>query len=218
MPENRKKVVIVTAASSGLGAGTARDLAARGWNVVLFARSERVESMAGEIGGLAVRGDITCEDDLAALVGTAIDTFGRIDDLVLSTGNPAKGGLHDLTRRDWHEGLCLALLPLVSLTRLLVPVFSRAGSGSIVTISSHAATQPNVKFPISGPLRSRLEFYRMAAREHAHFGNRINPVMPGFIDNRAISEEWLARIPAGRYRTIDELTGVVEFLLSDASA
>lgn len=214
----QKKTAIITAAGSGLGAGTARYLSKRGWQLALLARSEQVMILAEELGAVAIRGDITQEADLARLVDVAVDAFGSIDGAVISTGHPKKGDLLGLTAQEWHAGLDLAVMPLATLLRLLLPVFRRAGGGAIVTISSHAATQPHKKFAVSGALRAALSNYtRLVAREYASDGIRINSVMPGFIDNRPIDDEWLMKIPAGRYGTVDELAGVVEFFLSNQS-
>ena len=82
-------VVLVTAASQGIGAGVARHLAARGWSVALLARSAGVESLAGELGGIAVRGSITDAAALEQLAERAVSRWGRIDAVVNNTGHPA---------------------------------------------------------------------------------------------------------------------------------
>ncbi|MFE0017316.1 SDR family oxidoreductase [Mesorhizobium sp. NPDC059054] len=218
MTDKARKTAIITAAGSGLGAGCARYLAKRGWRLALLARSDQVIELARELDGIAVCGDITNASDLRHLVDTAVEEFGMIDGAVISTGHPRKGELLGLTSQEWHTGLDLTVMPLAVLLGLLLPVFRKSGGGSIVTISSHAAVQPNRKFAVSGALRAALSNYtRLVAREYAGDGVRVNSIMPGFIDNRPIDQDWLAKIPAGRYGTVDELAGVVEFFLSDQS-
>jgi NAD(P)-dependent dehydrogenase (short-subunit alcohol dehydrogenase family) len=90
-----------------MGAACARELAARGYRVALFARSEGVESLARELRGRATRGDIASGDDLDRFVADALSAWGRIDAVVVSTGHPPKGPLLALADADWHAGLDL---------------------------------------------------------------------------------------------------------------
>ncbi|HYQ83118.1 MAG TPA: SDR family NAD(P)-dependent oxidoreductase, partial [Rubrobacter sp.] len=83
-----KKVAVVTAAGSGMGAACARELSRRGYRVVLMSPSGRAEDLADELGGLGLRGSVTEVGDLESLVGEALDRYGRIDGVVNSTGHP----------------------------------------------------------------------------------------------------------------------------------
>ncbi|MEO1590732.1 MAG: SDR family NAD(P)-dependent oxidoreductase [Cyanobacteria bacterium J06632_22] len=82
-------VAIVTAASRGIGAGCARQLAAVGYRVALLARSASVLNLAESLRGIAVQGSMTEADVLSRLVSQTLDTWGRIDGVVLSFGDPA---------------------------------------------------------------------------------------------------------------------------------
>ena len=87
-----RAVCIVTGASSGIGAATARQLSGLGAEVVLAARrTDRIDALARELpGAVAVTTDVTAPDGLERLVATALDTFGRVDVLVNNAGQ----GLH----------------------------------------------------------------------------------------------------------------------------
>ncbi|WP_334174278.1 SDR family oxidoreductase [Pseudoxanthobacter sp.] len=211
-----RRVALVTAAGSGIGAGAARRLAADGWQVVLFGRSQAVETLAAQTGGHAIRGDIARPDDLARLVRETVETFGRIDGAVVSTGHTAHGDLIALTDEDWHAGLDMLLMPVVRLSRLLVPLFLKAGHGSVVAVSSFAAVEPDPDFPVSSALRAALSSYvKLLARRYAADGIRVNSVLPGFIDSFPERDDRVARIPAGRYGRVEELAATIAFLLSD---
>lgn len=213
------KVAIVTAASKGLGGGSARRLAELGWKVVLFARSEEVERLAAELGGIGVRGDIANPADLERLVQVALDAHGHIDGAVISTGHSGKGDLVAIPDAVWHEGLDLLLMPVVRLARLLVPEFQKQGRGSVVAVSSFAAIEPDPDFPVSAALRAALSSYvKLFARRYAAENIRMNAVLPGFIDSLPAKEDRMRRIPAGRYGRVDELASTVAFLLSDDSS
>ena len=85
------RVAIVTAASRGIGAACARQLAADGYHVALMARSEQVRAVAEEVDGFAVRGDLTQPRDIARLIDAVGERWGRLDVLVNNAGDAARG-------------------------------------------------------------------------------------------------------------------------------
>jgi NAD(P)-dependent dehydrogenase (short-subunit alcohol dehydrogenase family) len=212
-------VVIVTAASKGIGAGVARFLSSRGYRLSLFARSDDVSTLADELRGMATQGSVQHEDDLRKLVKETLKTFGRIDALVNNTGHPAKGDLLSLGDEDWQEGFELILRSVIQLARLITPVMQNQGGGSIVNVSSYAAVRPELERPISSVFRAGLSAWtRLHAEYGAPYGIRVNSVLPGFIETRPQAAPPVATIPLGRYGQVEELARTVAFLLSsDAS-
>jgi NAD(P)-dependent dehydrogenase (short-subunit alcohol dehydrogenase family) len=211
-----RKVALVTAASRGMGAACARELAARGYALGLLARSAAVGELAGELGGFAVRGSVDRAGDLEALVAAALGRHGRIDAVVVNTGHAAKGELLELTDDDWHRGLDLLLLPAIRLARLAVPAMLERGAGAFVTISSFAAAEPGLRFPVSGAVRAALgNFAKLFAQRYARFGLRMNNVLPGWVDTYPVDAESLAAIPAARAAGAEEVARVVAFLAGD---
>ena len=212
------KVALVTAASQGIGAGIARHLASRGWSVALLARSGAVDTLARELGGIAVRGSITEADALEHLVTAAVARWGRIDGVVNNTGHPAKGDPLALTDADWENGYHLILESVFRLTRLTVPVMERQGAGAIVTISSYAAVRPDATRPVSSVFRAALSAWTrlMAERLAPHI--RVNALLPGFVDTHAVDPATVATIPLGRPARASEIATAAEFLLSDAGS
>jgi NAD(P)-dependent dehydrogenase (short-subunit alcohol dehydrogenase family) len=210
-------VAIITASSSGIGAACARELAARGYRVVLMARSQEVETLAATLGGKGVRGDVASAADLERLVTTALDSYGRIDVLVNNTGHVAKGDLLSISDTSWEEGLTLLLLNVVRLARLVVPVMEKQGSGAIVNISSLWAAQPHLDAPVSSVFRAGLgAFTKLFADRYGPVGIRMNCVLPGFVEEAAPA--FVAATPLGRPATPEEVGRVVAFLASsDAS-
>ena len=89
----RQRVAIVTAASRGIGAACARQLAADGYHVALMARSEQVLAVAEEVNGFAVRGDLTQPPDIARLIEAVGGRWGRLDVLMNNGGDPPRGDL-----------------------------------------------------------------------------------------------------------------------------
>ena len=216
MTDHTKKIAIVTAASSGLGLAAARALTAAGWTLVVMSRSPEIELVADELGATAIRGDITDPAALKRLVQTALDLHGRIDGAMINTGHAAKGELLEISDENWHSALDIVLMPTVRLTRLLMPVFRAQGGGAIVSMSSFAAEQPDLVYPLSSAFRASLaSFMKLCVDRHAIEGLRINAVLPGFMDNYPVQEANAQKVPAGRYGKVQELGETVAFLLSD---
>lgn len=208
-------VALVTAASKGMGAACARELAARGYRVRLLARSADVEVLARELGGGATRGSVDSAEDLARFVRETMAAHGRIDAVVNNTGNPPKGPLLELTDADWHAGLDMLLLNVVRMARLVTPVMRAQGGGAFVNVSTFAAFEPDARFPVSSSLRAALgSFCKLYADQEAKHGIRMNNVLPGFIDTRPVNEAIRATIPAARYGRAEEIAKTVAFLLS----
>ncbi len=213
------RVALVTAASRGVGAACARRLAADGHRVALLARSPEVEELAAELGGIAVRGDVTEAADLQRLAAAALAAWDRIDAVVLNTGHPAKGDLLAISDAAWRDGLDLLLLSVLRLAREVTPVFERQGGGAWVNVSSLWAAEPNLDGPVSSTLRAGLSaLTKLYADRYAACGVRMNTVLAGFFDSYPVADEVRARIPLRRAASVDEIAAAVAFLLSPAAS
>ncbi len=213
------KTVIITAASSGIGLGAAQTMAAAGWNLVLMSRSDAIHGVAKKLGATAMRGDVTNPDDLAALVELAVQRHGQIDGAIVNTGHAPKGEILEIPDADWHSGLDMVLMPTVRMVSLLAPLFAARKSGALVSVSSFAAREPDLTYPLSTVFRAALASYlKLCVARHGHEGWRINAVLPGFMDNYPAQEASLARIPAARHgKVADELGATIAFLLSEGA-
>src|SRR5689334_9128222 len=112
--KNDKPVVLITAASKGIGRAIAEHLAGE-WTVVLLARSESIVQRAESLGGLGVQGSVANPDDLARFVSAAVERYGRIDAVVNNTGHPAKGELFSISDAEWQQGFELILESVIRL-------------------------------------------------------------------------------------------------------
>jgi NAD(P)-dependent dehydrogenase (short-subunit alcohol dehydrogenase family) len=212
------KVALVTAAGSGMGAAIARKLAHLGYKVAILSSSGRGEALATELGGVGVTGSNQKTADLQRLVDSAMDSFGGIDAVVNSAGHGPKGKILEISDDDWHLAMDVYLLNVVRIARLVTPILQSRGGGSIINISTFAAFEPDRAFPTSGALRASLaSFTKMFADEYAPANIRMNNILPGFIDSFPEEEEYRARIPMGRYGTMNEIAATVAFLLSDGA-
>jgi len=213
-----KKVAVVTAASKGMGAACAKELAQRGYDLVLMSRSETILELADTLQGIGLQGDVTNPDDLKRVVDSAFKRYGRIDAVVNNTGHPAKGDLLKISDQEWHHGLDLLLLNVVRIARLVVPMMEKHG-GSIVNISSFGAREPSLDFPLSSSLRGALSaFTKLFSDRYANQGIRMNNVLPGFVDSYPIDNETKENIPMQRSGSVKEIAKTVAFLLLDDSS
>jgi NAD(P)-dependent dehydrogenase (short-subunit alcohol dehydrogenase family) len=211
-----EKVAIITAAGKGVGAAIARELADSGYQVSLLSNSGGALELANELGGVGMTGSVTEPADLAKLVDSTMEKYGRIDAVVNNTGHPPKGELLDISDDEWRLGLDLLILNVIRMARLVTPIFVNQGGGAMVNISTFSAFEPELAFPVSSTLRAGLaSFAKLYANRYAEAGIRVNNVLPGYMDNYPESEENLARIPMKRYAQVEEIAKTVRFLLSD---
>lgn len=212
------RVVLVTAAGSGMGAAIARHLAGEGARIAILSASGRGEALARDLGGFGMTGSVLVADDIERFVAGSVAHFGRIDAVVNSAGHGPKGDLLDLTDADWSLGMDHYLLNVVRMCRAVTPHLIAGGGGAIVNISTYAAFEPEAAFPTSGVFRAGLAaFTKLYCDRHAAAGIRMNNILPGFIDSLPEKEDRRARIPMGRYGTMAEIAATVAFLLSEGA-
>lgn len=134
-----QRVAVITGASSGIGAATARILAAQGFHVVAVARrSDRIQTLASEIGGTAIVADVTDQ----AAVETLASKVDRVDVLVNNAGG-ARGlaPVADADLEHWRWMWETNVIGTLRVTRALLPKLIDSGDGLIVTVTSVAALE-----------------------------------------------------------------------------
>ena len=214
-----RKVALITAGGSGMGADAAMRLAADGYAVAILSSSGKGEALAGELGGVGVTGSNRSTEDLQRLADAAMERWGRIDVLVNSAGHGPKGPVLEISDEDWHTGMEVYLLNVIRPARIAAPVMVAQGGGAIVNISTFATFEPDPLFPTSGVFRAGLAaFTKLFADKYAADNVRMNNILPGFIDSLPETEDRRARIPMGRYGKAGEVSGLVAYLASDEAA
>lgn len=246
------RVAIVTGAGrrTGIGYAIARNLAERGANVVItdlcrrpqqaaeeHARAE-LNSIAGEIHGLAIEADITQPDDIAILIERTLETYDQIDIFVNNAGICITKPLLETSLAEWD------LTQRVNLQSVFLcgnaaarQMIKQGNGGSIINMSSISGKEgwPNFgsytasKFAVIG-------LTQVLARELAAHNIRVNAVCPGLVDTglnaqivgelatirhgdaAQIEDDQLKRVPLGRYATPDDVAQTVGFLVSPAAA
>ena len=213
-----EKVAVVTAGGSGMGAATARRLAADGYRVAILSSSGKGEALAAELGGIGVTGSNLVAEDVKRLVDLTMEKWGRVDALVNSAGHGPRAPILEITDEDWHRGMEVYFLAAVRPIRLVAPIMAAQGRGAIVNISTAWAFQPSAMFPTSAVFRAGLAgFTKIFADDYAAKGVRINNVLPGWIDSLPATEERRESVPMGRYGRAEEVAATVAFLLSEGA-
>lgn len=213
------KVAMIIGGGSGMGAAAVRKLAKSGFEVAVMSSSGKGEALGRELGGLGFTGSNLSPDDLKRFTDATMQRFGRIDALVNGAGHGPKGDVLDMSDADWHQGMEVYLLNVVRATRLVTPIMQAQKSGAIVNISTYATFEPEAAFPTSGVFRAGLAaFTKLFCDKYAAEGLRMNNVLPGFIDSLPEKDDRRARIPMGRYGTVEEVAELIAFLADEKSS
>lgn len=216
---NQQKVALVMAGGSGMGAESAKRLAADGYLVGILSSSGKGEALAAELGGIGITGSNQSTEDMQRLVDLAMEKWDRIDVLVNSAGHGPRAPVLELTDEDWHTGMEVYFLNVVRATRLVTPIMQAQKSGAIINISTFAAFEPDPVFPTSGVFRAGLAAFTKLFSDHYAAENvRMNNVLPGFIDSLPEKQEFRDRIPMERYGKSEEIAATVAFLASEGGA
>ncbi len=177
------KIAVVTGASAGIGAATARELADAGATLVLVARrGDRLEALAKEIGNDSVflAADMALDETPQQLLDFVIGKFGRCDIIVNNAAILRPGKLEDFDLADLRPMIAVNYESVVRTCHLFALAMKAAGSGQIINISSIGA---NISAPgsgIYGGLKRALEMYSDSLRtELAGTGVRVSIVSPG---------------------------------------
>jgi glucose 1-dehydrogenase len=228
------KVIVITGAAQGLGAATADVLAAAGATLMLLdLKQEELEKVAQQLRTQGVEVavstcDIASEEAVERARGETERRFGRCDGLVNNAGVVGFTPLEDLTLADWNRLISVNLTG----TFLCIKHFGRMmlaqGSGSIVTVTSTAASIPQSKSGSYSPSKAgAMILARQAGMEWGRRGIRSNVVSPGamwtpmtkpFQSDPAAVERRSALIASGRIADPHETANVIAFLLSDLAS
>lgn len=204
-PTSDQPVLLITGASSGIGAATARLAAAEGWRVALAARSrERLEGLAGELGGperaLAAECDVTEWDDQQRLVAGVLEAYGRIDVAFANAGfGGARGFLKD-TPEHWKAMVLTNVYGAALTVRATIPALKQSRGHLLLT--SSVAGRRVLPGSLYSCTKHAVTAMGEAARQDLHgSGVRVTLIEPGmtdtpFFDNRpseALEAEDIAR-------------------------
>ena len=211
-----KKVAVLIAAGTGMGADAAKILAKNKFKVAILSSSGKGERLAKKLNGIGLTGSNLNTIDIKNLVDVVIKKWGRIDVLINSAGHGPKGEILKISDEQWIKGMEIYLLNVIRATKLVTPIMKKQKNGSIINISTYAVFEPEKSFPTSGVMRAGLSaFTKIYADEYAKFNIRMNNILPGFIDSLVANEKIIKRIPLKRQGKVKEISAVINLLASN---
>jgi meso-butanediol dehydrogenase/(S,S)-butanediol dehydrogenase/diacetyl reductase len=222
------KVVIVTGAGSGIGAGTARRFLKEGAFVTLNGRREHKlkETLAGfdSARSLVHPGDVSDENYIKRLVEDTVTTFGKLDVFVNNAAMAIFGPFENTTTEDWRKVLATDLDSVFFAAREALPHLLQT-KGSLINVSSVSGLGGDWGMSSYNAAKGAVtNFTRSLALEYGSRGVRVNAVAPSFTTTEATAElakseavmaAFRGRLPIGRAATPDEVAGVIAFLASE---
>lgn len=226
------KKALITGGSRGIGRATALFFARAGADVAInYVRNEaaaeevrkKIESIGREC--LAMKADISQEEQARSLVERVTATWGRVDCLVNNAGIWTYGEMGRMTRETWEETMRLNLDAVFYVINAVVPVMQANGGGSIINVSSTAAVRGEAYHSHYAASKGALHsLSKSLAVELAPYGIRVNCVAPGWVDTDMCAEVFSDpefrksvenSIPLRRIPGPEDIAGPILFLASD---
>jgi meso-butanediol dehydrogenase / (S,S)-butanediol dehydrogenase / diacetyl reductase len=227
------RAALVTAGGSGIGAATAKLLAAEGARVVVAdlsgRRADQIAAAIRDAGGEAVpiKMDVSEPAAVEAAIALALERYGRLDVLHNNAGYATVAELHETPLEEWQRTLAVNVTGTFLGMKLALPIMRRQGKGAIVNTASVSGLAGDYGMaPYNAAKAAVINLTRAAAIENAKHGIRVNCVCPAMINTRVAEllakgheAEFRARggavHPVGRIGEPEEVAAAVLFLASD---
>lgn len=229
------KISIITGAASGIGRASAIEFASLGATVVVSdinaegaeATAEHIRSAGGT--AVAVHTDVTDETQVANLVKTAVDQFGRLDVLYNNAGGSRPTPTQDVSPADFRRVVDLNLNSMYYGIHAALPIMIEQGAGTILSTTSGAGLGAVPGLAAYGAAKAgMISLTRSIAAEFGPHGIRANIISPGSMDTTGFrmwldslpgsDEDYFSQIPSGRLGSAEDIARVAAFLVSDYSA
>ena len=239
------KTAIVTGSTSGIGLGLARGFAAAGASVVLngFGRADEIEATRAELDGLGAGSvvydgaDMTKPDQIEALVAQAAERFGAVDIVVNNAGIQTVSPVEEFPRDRWDMVIDINMNSAFHVIRAAVPGMKKRGWGRIINIASaHGLVASPFKSAYVTAKHGVVGMTKTVALEVAENGITCNAICPGYVltplveaqipataKARGMTEDQVKRDVllaaqwTKKFVTVEQLSGVAQFLCSEAA-
>lgn len=204
------RTLLITGASSGIGAATARAAAAKGWNVALLARSaDKLEALQADIGdtALSLPCDVTDREQLRTAIETTADRFGGLDAVFANAGmGVSQPGIENGDPDQWHAMIHLNILAVLHAAHAALPHLRKTKGHFVVTGSK--AGRDNMKGSVYSATKWFVHgFAENLAEEMREWGGRATVIAPGMVNTGFFDEEKPSKIQP------DDVANAVMFAL-----
>ena len=224
------KVALVTGGNGGIGLGMAKGLAEAGATIMVAGRDgDKNKQAVKALGGNAdsVAADMAEESGVRAVIDATVQKFGRLDILVNNAGINIRKSPQDYSLEEWHRVLNINLTSLFVCCQAAYPHLKARG-GKIINIGSMMSIfGASFAAPYGASKGGVVQLTKSLASAWARDNIQVNAVLPGWIDTEltkgareqvsGLNEKVLARTPAARWGTPDDMAGIAVFLASLAS-
>lgn len=229
------KVALITGASRGIGAATARLFANAGARAIVInyhsnraaADAVRDDCAAAGADVLAVRADVGRASSVRSMVGKAVERFGRLDIVVANAGIWKGAAIEEMTEAEWDETIDTNLKSVYATCSAAAAQMIAQGGGRIITVSSTAGQRGEAFHSHYAASKGGIiSLTKALASELGPKGIFVNSVAPGWVDtemsaealtNRAERKKIVSLIPLQRVATAEDVAGPILFLASDLS-
>ena len=226
------KVAIVTGASRGLGAGMAIGLAEAGADLVVVASSARLQETVDKIKALGrrclgIQADLIDTKVIPQIIDATLKEYGRIDILINCAGIIRRAPAIEFSEKDWDDVIQINQKATFFMCQAAAREMVKQKKGKIINIASLLSFQGGIIVPSYTASKSAVAGLTKAlANEWAPLGINVNAIAPGYMATEMTealqksaerAPAILARIPAGRWGTPEDMKGLAVFLASDAA-
>ncbi|MSS42279.1 3-oxoacyl-[acyl-carrier-protein] reductase [Anaerosalibacter bizertensis] len=226
----KEKNALVTGGSRGIGRATAIELSKEGANVIITYNSneEKAKEVIKEVEkngvkGLAIKADVSSEEDVKSMMKTIKSQFDSIDVLVNNAGVTKDNLLIRMKSEDWDKVINTNLKGVYLCTKAVVRGMMKKRHGKIVNIASVVGISGNAgQGNYSASKAGVIGFTKSIAKELGSRGINVNGVAPGFVEtdmtevlSEDIKEQSLKLIPLNRFAKPEDIANVVVFLCSE---
>jgi 3-oxoacyl-[acyl-carrier protein] reductase len=220
----RGRTALITGGSGGIGAATAKAMAAEGANLILVARTQsnlertredirRVSAIDVEIAAC----DLSEEGQITALA----ERFGGIDVVVNNAGAVPSGSLFEISEARWRQGWDSKVFPYIAMCRAFYPVLQRRGGGAILNVLGNGSRMKRFDYVCGGMANAALDFFTEALGAGSPADNiRVIGISPGPVDTeryRTIAQQRCTTptdMPFGRIPTPEEIGAIITIAAS----
>lgn len=223
------KVAVVTGGNRGLGQAFARALGEAGARVAIAARDDaRSEAVAGELGALAVRTDVTAAGSVQSMLETVTEQLGPVDVLINNSGVCFHRPALEVPAEEWRAVWDVNVDGLWECCRVVGAQMVERGTGAIVNVGSISAqivNRPQWQPAYNASKAAVHQLTKSLAAEWAPFGVRVNALAPGYVrtemspvDDPRFRPRWIDDAPMQRSALPEEIAPAVVYLASDAAS